>query len=344
MKNITQLCLSIFLLVFLVSCQEQKRTHKPKSKIRLTENLLSETIPTTKRSDTIYIANAPSGITRKIRKLKDSTLLIAAFNDVTLYDGKVFSNIPKPESFKSFDAFDALKDTNGNIWIASTHFGVFQYSGANFVHFTTDNGLVHNRVMAIHEDDAGNIWIATMGGVSIYNGTSFQNFTTKEGLPHNDVNIIMEDKTGKIWLGTRETVSVYNPLTSTFTEIANNNGKSFKNVWSIIQDKKDHIWIGGEDGLWRYNGSSFTNFSTEFINCIYEDEKGNIWTTSSEGSLKRYDNTSLPGKKVIPIEVFKSNSMIFWVTEDYEGSFWVGTLKGVFKYKEKKVSFFRNLK
>ena len=57
---------------------------------------------------------------------------MAAFEDIMLYDGKSFTKIPKADNFKSFDAFDALQDSKGNIWIASTHHGVFLYDGKKF--------------------------------------------------------------------------------------------------------------------------------------------------------------------------------------------------------------------
>ncbi|MBK9489574.1 MAG: histidine kinase, partial [Haliscomenobacter sp.] len=39
--------------------------------------------------------------------------------------------------------------------------------------------------------------------------------------------------------------------------LKNKDGKAFNNVWSVIEDKKGNIWFGA-DGLWRYDGSTFT--------------------------------------------------------------------------------------
>ena len=43
--------------------------------------------------------------------------------------------------------------------------------------------------------------------------------------------------------------------------------------------KRQH-WLGGKEGLWRFNGSRFANFSQNFVGCVYEDTKGNIWAIS----------------------------------------------------------------
>lgn len=332
MKKQLQIYLAVISFISLTCCNEQVQTNNPANDIKKLDGKLKITKSISEKIDTLFAINAPSRIVRKIRKSKNGNLLITAFTDVIEFDGETFSKIPKPVGIESLDAFDALEDSKGNIWIASTSYGVFRYNGSDFTNFTTDNGLIHNRTIDIHQDKTGNIWIATMGGVSYYNGKTFDNFTTKEGLTNNDVNTIMEDKTGKIWFGTRGTLCVYNPLTSKFTQVTNKDGNLFKNVWTLIEDSKGNIWIGGENGLSRYDGLIFTNITTEFVSCVYEDKIGNIWTISSEGSLKRYDENSLVNLKPFSTEIYKNNSMSFRVIEDKEGEIWVGTLQGVFNY------------
>ena len=58
-----------------------------------------------------------------------------------------------------------------------------------FVNFTEKDGLVRNRVRAIHRDINGALWIGTWdgegswaGGLSRYDGEKFVNFTEKDGL------------------------------------------------------------------------------------------------------------------------------------------------------------------
>lgn len=337
MKDLSAL---FFIIIFCSSCQEQCKTDLSKD----STNSESKDV-TSSRIDTIVMANAPSRITRKIRKDKEGSLLMASFTDVLRYDGKTFSKIPKPDGFESFDAFDALEDSKGNIWIASTHYGVFRYDGKNFTHLTPDDGLANIRTMDLYEDKAGNIWIATGGGASCYNGKSFQNFTTKEGMTHNGVNTIMEDKTGKIWFGTSGDACVYDG--KRFTTITTKDGKPFTNVWKIIEDKKGNIWLGGNDGLWRYDGSSFTNFTHDFVNYVYEDKKGNIWTTSKESAhgkiwaLSRYDEESLSKEMPTPTEIKSGEDMFFCISEANNGSIWFGTLNGVYRYDGNTIMAFK---
>ena len=143
----------------------------------------------------------------------------------------------------------------------------------------------------------------------------------------------MEDKTGKIWFGTRGTACVYDPSASTFTENTNGEGKPFENVWSIIEDKNGNIWLGDGEGLWRYNGSSFTHVTTDGGGCLFEDSEGNIWTTNiprfQPSVLTRYDEKSLLNKKVKGIQVFKADGAFLGISEDKEGNIWFGGDTGV---------------
>jgi len=207
--------------------------------------------------------------------------------------------------------WDVLEDRRGNLWFASTDSGVYNYNGKTFTHFTTREGLANNLVFSIYEDKAGNIWFG--GGLSRYDGKSFRNFTTKDGLPHNGVKAIMEDKTGKLWIATGDGPCFYDG--KTFTVLKNKDGKSFKNVWSIIEDKKGSIWFGDVDGLWRYDGRTFTKVSQRRAYAIIEDKKGNIWTTGEVNPkvwvLSRYDAKSLYNKMPTVTEIKSGGRMDF---------------------------------
>ena len=123
------------------------------------------------------------------------------------------------------------------------------------------------------------------------------------------------------------------------------------NVRSIIKDKKGNIWLGGYDGLWRYDGSTFTNFTQNFVGYIYEDRKGNIWTSSQRANedrclLSRYDEKSLTDKKPTVTEIMSkydgNKGMIFGILEANDGSIWFGTMAdGVCRYDGNTITDFK---
>lgn len=118
----------------------------------------------------------------------------------------------------------------------------------------------------------------------------------------------------------------------------------------ILRIKKGNIWLGGNDGLWRFDPDrgrgSFINFTTGFVGYIYEDRKGNIWT-SSEGAdthtwlLSRYDEQSLRAEKATATPIWKEEGMLFGILEDKNGNIWFGTLNGVCRYDGKSFNHFK---
>lgn len=340
-------------LMFMVcsSCMGQNQTSIPGSAIKL------------ETKDTVS-SYGPNAMVRNVKQAKNGNILIAAsLAGVFKYDGRSFTNLTSKLGPRRF--WDVLEDCGGNIWMACTDSGVYCYNGQSFQHFTTREGLAGNNVFKIYEDKAGNIWLGTGKGVSRYNGKSFQNFTTKEGLSNNDITTIMEDSTGKLWFGTRGEACYYDG--KTFTVFTNNDGKAFNNVWSIIEDSKGNIWFGGsiikdrrgsilfvEDGLWRYDGSTFTKASQRGASFIMQDKKGNIWTTGSVNppngqvwALSRYDQKSLYDKKPAVTEIMsiKGPGMLCGIVEANDGRIWFGALganSGVFRYDGNTVTDFRS--
>jgi streptogramin lyase len=55
--------------------------------------------------------------------------------------------------------------------------------GKTFTHYTVKEGLTNNDVSCIFQDESGNLWFGTNGGVSRLDrdGKTFTHFTVKEG-------------------------------------------------------------------------------------------------------------------------------------------------------------------
>ncbi len=136
----------------------------------------------------------------------------------------------------------------------------------------------------------------------------------------------------------------------TFTVLKNKDGKAFNNVWGIIEDKKGSIWFGDVDGLWRYDGRTFTKVSQRGAYAIIEDKKGNIWTTgpvnpanSTVQALSRYDAKSLYNKMPTVTEIKSGGRMDFLgILEANDGSIWFGSGGGVHRYDGKTITDFKS--
>ncbi|WP_257669957.1 ligand-binding sensor domain-containing protein [Parapedobacter tibetensis] len=328
----------LLMFVFCTSCG-QNQTSVPKQNNRSHRSGLSES-----QLKEAAASKVPMSMVRNVRQAKNGDILIASYVGVYRYDGASFTNMTSTIEWPTF--WDVLEDRKGNLWLASQDSGVyFQPAEQNgFMHFKAKDGTGISSALHIYEDRAGNIWF----GASRYDGKSFRTFTTKGGFPSNNIRLLLEDKTGKLWFGAQgENMFVYDG--KTFTVLKNNDGKAFKNVWSIIEDKKGNIWFGDVDGLWRYDGRTFTKVSQKGAYVIIEDKKGNIWTTGevklygNVWALSRYDAKSLYNEKptVTEIMLIKEGALL-GLLEANDGSIWVGSMNGVYRYDGKTISDFKS--
>ena len=319
MKKFVKLFALLSMAVFLTSCG-QNQINVPK------ENIKFET----KDTITSYVCD--------IKQDRNGNIWFAADDGVYRYEGKSFTKITGQLISKPFSS--VLEDRKGNFWFGTWGSGVYYYDGKSFQNFTTRNGLATNSVSPVYEDKAGAIWLSTGGGVSRYDGKSFRNFTTSDGLTNNEVRAIVQDKTGKIWFGTRGDINIYDG--KTFTTLTDKDGKTFRNVWAMIKDKKDNIWFGA-DGLWRYDGSAFTQIDQTGAGVIIEDKKGNV-LTSIGGPIFRYDEQSLSNKKpyvtVIKTKYEGRRNLPFGMLWANDGSIWIGSDR--YRYDGKTLTDFKN--
>jgi ligand-binding sensor domain-containing protein len=128
------------------------------------------------------------------------------------------------------------------------------------------------------QDKAGNLWFGTtQNGLYKYDGKSFIQFLVTDGLNSNNVYSLLEDKDDKIWIGTEAGLCLYDPSATLrtggrkFTKIQiplpknlppNNNSNYLNSHWvySIMQDRSGKLWFVTIDGVYVYDGKSFTLF------------------------------------------------------------------------------------
>lgn len=70
--------------------------------------------------------------------------------------------------------------------------------------YTTNDGLLSNRILAVTQDSRDYLWIGTADGVSVFDGSTFTNYTAADGLAGSYVTRIIESSSqpGTMWIGT----------------------------------------------------------------------------------------------------------------------------------------------
>ncbi|PID89439.1 MAG: hypothetical protein CSB01_01910 [Bacteroidia bacterium] len=115
-----------------------------------------------------------------------------------------------------------------------------------------------------------------------------------------------------------------------FERLTDNNGRSLGRVTGIVQDSIGFLWIASSNGLFRYDGYSFTSFknirgdSTSIpyrnITSIYEDAKGIIWL------MHDYFVPFSKEKRNFDYEIISKQKFEFGtkLKQDKWGNYWIG--------------------
>ena len=169
---------------------------------------------------------------------------------------------------------------------------------------TVEEGLSHNEVTSIVQDNDGFIWIGTRGGLNRYDGYEFKVFNQIPGDSNSLVNPSIEslfvDSKGNIWIGTKSGgVSKYNPYLETFKNIISN----YKNSSNFLPSNR--------------------------ILSFFEDRKGKIWIGTWQNGVTVYDEKNNTSEKYL-------NGTVNSIIETSDGIIWVGTHEGLFEFNEKK--------
>lgn len=167
-----------------------------------------------------------------------------------------------------------MEDKKGNIWFGRVGFGVCKYDGKTFKHFTKKDGLSSNNVSSICEDNKGNIWFGCLssdypkyineGGLCSYDGKTFTKYP-HEGLIDNDIYTIYQDKADNVWIGATG-YGAYRYDGTKFTAFKSTDRNDLVpsfGIQSILEDKSGTLWFGFSGGLFRFNGTMFTNVSRQ---------------------------------------------------------------------------------
>ncbi|HMS68176.1 MAG TPA: two-component regulator propeller domain-containing protein [Saprospiraceae bacterium] len=107
-------------------------------------------------------------------------------------------------------------------------------------------------------------------------------------------------------------------------------------VWDIKQDRNGNLWFAASDGVYRYDGKSFTNITGKLISVpifsILEDRKGNFWFGTYGSGAYYYDGKSFQN---FTTRNGLADNSVMPIYEDKAGIIWLGTGGGVSRYDGK---------
>ena len=179
-------------------------------------------------------------------------------------DGRIdvyTENAGMPGSLPGKKVFDALRDREGGLWLATTDGGLAQLPAQwrNFALFRHDPGNVHslseNRVQGMAEDARGGVWAVNIdGGIDrIDPGTGkVERYAERWKVPEKVLWSVLPDRNGQLWIGHAHGLRVYQLQSGKFRDVpvdaARSDALAPGAVNLLVQDGTGAIWASADGG------------------------------------------------------------------------------------------------
>lgn len=216
-----------------------------------------------------------------------------------------------------------FKDNSNLVWIGTVGGGINKLNLLKkfnqYNHNPTDeNSISHNMIRTIEGDSKGNIWIGTLGnGINRFDKETnhFQRFNSKNSnLSEDIVTSILEDKNKNLWVGT------WGGGINKITFFPNSTNYKIKNI-----------------EFYKHSATKLNSLSSNIIQDIYEDSKGDLWIGTEDGLNKLNSKTNTftnfkydpENSQSISDSRIQSNCLV----EDKFGYLWIGTWQGLNRIK-----------
>ncbi|MDC7221922.1 MAG: diguanylate cyclase [Spirochaetales bacterium] len=239
--------------------------------------------------------------------------------------------------------YSMTEDEEGNFWIGTYNRGVIvrnsSWAAPRYYDNTLKGGLSDNLIADIICDSAGDIWMATNGGVNHYSqkDEKFYHYRYNEknpqGINTDHVRYIYEDTHHRLWVGTSEgglnlmegeigaDKNDFDSEKVRWIKYTKQDGLPHNRIMKLQEDGLGNLWASTSYGLARFDReqSSFTTipreeglFSPEFSVGATVDSKGNLYFGSHEGvnffSLEsQYGNTREAKVVITDVQVHRNS-------------------------------------
>lgn len=261
--------------------------------------------------------------------------LATSGSGIQMWDGVSLNGISLPEDKQAYFFTSATRDIHNNLWFGTWGNGVLKYEKSVFKSYTERSGLPDDIISNLLPDRDGNMWMGSMSsGLIFFSGEQFSTLADKNVLPDNHVrSIVQEESTGNIWLGSLGGITIYDGID--FKTLTTASGLSSDHIASLVVSG-NAIWAASLSGelnklVPAANGYQVTVFRNndvagcgEFL-CLEAAHDGSLLVGTVSGGILRFQGGHYEalGKSL-------SNSPVWSIHEDINGTIWAGTDQGAY--------------
>lgn len=264
------------------------------------------------------------------------------------FNGKRIEIINENNSLGDNTVWSSAVFYDSSLWFGTAN-GLSILKNENISTFKNVNWLPSNKILALKNDIHNNVWIGTSKGLTkVGKGEVYKVFRYKENFPAKNVRTIENIDRNTVWVGTSS--GVFQIQNDSITPLSFNDSLQNKIVYSIKKINDRITLIGTGNGLFSYSNNKLTkielhnSFSANNINFIGQEDSNYVWIGTNYGIFEININALIEKKEdsfhhystTNGLPSIETNLNAFY--KDSKGYLWMGTSKGVVRYKRKHTS------
>ncbi|MFP4058922.1 MAG: PKD domain-containing protein [Bacteroidales bacterium] len=257
-------------------------------------------------------------------------IYIATANGISKIDvNGQFEVITTDNGLLSNEVHVVYLDDSDSLWVgygwAEGGIGLSCFNGTSWKHYTMDNGLPGNQVLAIYQAQDGTYYFGTEQGLGHYDGSAWTIFTQNNGLINNEIKKINPGLNNQLILSTPAGLSIFDG--TGFTNYSKHQGLAADDISDCIQASTGEYYIASSNGLSILNNKTVINYTTNdgllcnSINDFTTTSDGKLWI-STENGLSKYDGNIWQGYTIH--DGIAPSDHVRKVYEDSHGNVWIG--------------------
>jgi len=254
------------------------------------------------------------------------TLWIGTLDGLYRYDGATPTRIDSTDGFPAETVYALSVEEDGTLWI-ETDQSIYRHDGTQFRRLP---GLDSLRVYDVQRTPGGPAWIASHRGLYQYADGEAQPVTSE--LKETSIRALHLDREDNLWIGTNLD-GLYKYTPNPFDHFTTDDGLSHSVVWRMTEGPGNDLWVATQDGVNRYDGTSFSKVWTQDTldgtPYALHHAGGDSLLIGSQGGLFVQDGQTLTAHQRI-----NDNPMgaVFEIIEDRSGVYWIATYDGLIRY------------
>ena len=289
---------------------------------------------------------APGDIT-SLAQTKDGYLWVGSSLSLYRFDGLRFALYPfesKNSTLPSLNVCSLAADLEGGLWVAMCNATIIHLKAdGKAVLFGKKEGVTGSTIEKIYSLPDGSVWTSCSARLQRLEGDRWVDFGKSHGIGPDGVFSILFDREGNIWVGRDKRLSVLRKGTSQLQDVPN----PAHYVSSMVQSRNGEIWISD---AWRSVHPLSDSSPAGVLHLqgkaeMLVDTDDNLWIAQDDEGLSRIQHIS-DSKDRWVIELAEKNDLSAPQTrallQDREGNIWVGTERGLDRFRETPFVHFRS--